>query len=81
MKLDDKTRTEPVDVEPEGAEVVTCPATGEVVGSVPMTPRAEVEAVAARLRAAQPDWQAMGAKDAPDGWAGGATGSSTIPTS
>ena len=61
MKLDDKTRTEPVDVEPGGAEVVTCPATGEVVGSVPMTPRAEVEAVAARLRAAQPDWQAMGA--------------------
>ena len=45
MKLDDKTRTEPVDVEPEGAEVVTCPATGEVVGSVPMTQRAEVEAV------------------------------------
>jgi acyl-CoA reductase-like NAD-dependent aldehyde dehydrogenase len=61
MKLDDKTRTEPVDVEPGGAEVVTCPATGEVVGSVPMTPRAEVEAVAARLRAAQADWQAMGA--------------------
>ncbi len=69
MKLDDKTRTEPVDVEPEGAEVVTCPATGEVVGSAPMTPGAEVEAVAARLRAAQPDWQAMGAKGRA-GWMG-----------
>ena len=46
-----------------------------------MTPRAEVEAVAARLRAAQTDWQAMGAKGRARWMAGGAIGSSTIPTS
>jgi acyl-CoA reductase-like NAD-dependent aldehyde dehydrogenase len=40
--------------------VVTCPATGEVVGRVAVTSAAEMEAVAARLRAAQPAWQAMG---------------------
>ncbi|MBV9091638.1 MAG: aldehyde dehydrogenase family protein [Mycobacteriaceae bacterium] len=40
--------------------VVKCPATGEVVGSVPVTPRAEIDAIAARLRAAQPEWKAMG---------------------
>jgi acyl-CoA reductase-like NAD-dependent aldehyde dehydrogenase len=40
--------------------VVKCPATGEVVGGVAVTGAAEVEAVAARLRAAQPAWQAVG---------------------
>jgi acyl-CoA reductase-like NAD-dependent aldehyde dehydrogenase len=40
--------------------VVKCPATGEVVGRVAVTAAAEMEAVAARLRAAQPAWQAMG---------------------
>ena len=40
--------------------VVKCPATGEVVGRVVVTSAAEVEVVAARLRAAQPAWQAMG---------------------
>ena len=40
--------------------VVKCPATGEVVGRVAVTAAAEVEAVAARLRAAQPAWQAVG---------------------
>jgi acyl-CoA reductase-like NAD-dependent aldehyde dehydrogenase len=40
--------------------VVTCPATGQVVGSVPVATSAEVEAVAARLRAAQPAWQRTG---------------------
>jgi acyl-CoA reductase-like NAD-dependent aldehyde dehydrogenase len=40
--------------------VVKCPATGERVGSVPIATAAEVEAVAARLRAAQPAWQAIG---------------------
>ena len=40
--------------------VVTCPATGQVVGSVPVATSVEVEAVAARLRAAQPGWQQMG---------------------
>ncbi len=40
--------------------VVTCPATGQVVGRVPVATSVEVEAVAARLRAAQPGWQQMG---------------------
>ena len=40
--------------------VVTCPATGQVVGSVPVATSVEVETVAARLRAAQPAWQQMG---------------------
>lgn len=40
--------------------VVTCPATGKVVGRVPVTTSVEVEAVAARLRAAQPAWQQLG---------------------
>src|SRR3984885_11663887 len=40
--------------------VVKCPATGQVVGSVPVATSVEVEAVAARLRAAQPAWQRMG---------------------
>jgi acyl-CoA reductase-like NAD-dependent aldehyde dehydrogenase len=39
---------------------VTCPADGRVVGSVPVHSRAEVEKVAAELRAAQPEWRAMG---------------------
>ncbi len=39
--------------------VVRCPATGQVVGSVPVSSAAEVEAVAARLRKAQPLWQQM----------------------
>jgi acyl-CoA reductase-like NAD-dependent aldehyde dehydrogenase len=40
--------------------VVTCPATGHVVGRVPVATSAQVEAVATRLRAAQPDWQQLG---------------------
>ena len=40
--------------------VVKCPATGQLVGSVPVATSVEVEAVAARLRAAQPGWQQMG---------------------
>ena len=40
--------------------VVKCPATGEVVGRVAVTSAVEVEAVAARLRAAQPAWQRLG---------------------
>src|ERR1700722_9303724 len=39
---------------------VTCPATGKVVGRVPVATSVEVETVAARLRAAQPGWQQMG---------------------
>ena len=40
--------------------VVKCPATGEVVGRVAVTSAAEVEAVADRLREAQPAWQRLG---------------------
>jgi acyl-CoA reductase-like NAD-dependent aldehyde dehydrogenase len=35
------------------------PATGEVVGEVPITPSTEVDAVVARARVAQPAWQAL----------------------
>jgi len=42
--------------------VVTCPATGDVVGSVPVTRPAEVDSIAARLRANQPAWQALEVK-------------------
>ena len=40
--------------------VVKCPATGGVVGRVAVTSAAEVEAVACRLREAQPAWQRLG---------------------
>ena len=36
------------------------PATGEVVGEVPITPVAEIAGVVARARAAQPAWEALG---------------------
>jgi acyl-CoA reductase-like NAD-dependent aldehyde dehydrogenase len=60
MQPQTATSTKPVqEVQPDEV-VVKCPATGEVVGTVSVTPRAEIESVAARLRAAQPQWQAMG---------------------
>lgn len=40
---------------------VTCPATGDTVGTVPRHSTADVSATAARLRAAQPQWAALGA--------------------
>lgn len=40
--------------------VVTCPATGAIVGRVPVSSADDVEAAAGRLRAAQPEWQQMG---------------------
>jgi acyl-CoA reductase-like NAD-dependent aldehyde dehydrogenase len=39
---------------------VRCPADGRVVGLVPILDRAAVEAKAAALRAAQPEWQSIG---------------------
>ncbi|WP_051341922.1 aldehyde dehydrogenase family protein [Pseudonocardia spinosispora] len=42
--------------------VVRCPADGRVVGSVPDLDPAAIGAEAARLRAAQPDWEALGPK-------------------
>jgi acyl-CoA reductase-like NAD-dependent aldehyde dehydrogenase len=42
---------------------VTNPATGEVVANVPSLDMADVEALVARARAAQPAWQALGFKE------------------
>src|SRR5688572_2009734 len=39
---------------------VRCPADGRLVGTVPDQSRAEVAAAAARLREAQPAWEALG---------------------
>ena len=36
------------------------PATGEVVGEVPVTPASDIPSVVARARAAQPAWEALG---------------------
>lgn len=41
--------------------VVRCPADGRVVGTVPDLAAADVTALAARLRSAQPAWEALGA--------------------
>ena len=61
MQPQTATSTEPAQ-EAHQDVVVKCPATGERVGAVPVTPRPQIEAAAARLRAAQPAWQAMGAE-------------------
>lgn len=45
--------------EPDKVDVI-CPADGRVVGSVPNMTPAEVREVAERLRAAQPEWEAIG---------------------
>ena len=42
--------------------IVRCPATGEVVGSVPNLNAAAVAALCAKLRRAQPGWEALGAR-------------------
>jgi acyl-CoA reductase-like NAD-dependent aldehyde dehydrogenase len=62
MQIDTVNRTD--DVEDGRREVlVKCPATGELVGSVAVATAAEVETVAARLRAAQPAWQQLGVQE------------------
>ena len=43
-----------------GTIEVENPATGEVIGSVPVVSAGEVAAMAARARAAQPGWEALG---------------------
>lgn len=43
-----------------GDIVVTCPADGSVVGSIAVQTPAEVREAADRLRAAQPEWDALG---------------------
>jgi acyl-CoA reductase-like NAD-dependent aldehyde dehydrogenase len=54
--------------------VVKCPATGQLVGSVPVATSVEVEAVADRLRAASRAGDRWVSTAAHDGWASGATG-------
>jgi acyl-CoA reductase-like NAD-dependent aldehyde dehydrogenase len=60
MSIDTTNRTNSTGTNARQEVVVKCPATGQVVGSVPVATADEVEAVAARLRAAQPRWQQMG---------------------
>ena len=42
------------------------PSTGELVGTVPVTPANQVDAVIARARAAQPAWAALSAQERAD---------------
>src|SRR5262249_35974448 len=44
----------------QGQLTVACPATGGIAGSVPVHSPADVTGAAARLRAAQPEWAAIG---------------------
>jgi acyl-CoA reductase-like NAD-dependent aldehyde dehydrogenase len=60
MSTDTAEPTSPAKADIPHEVVVKCPATGQLVGSVPVATSVEVEAVAARLRAAQPGWQQMG---------------------
>jgi acyl-CoA reductase-like NAD-dependent aldehyde dehydrogenase len=60
VKTDAQARNNPAGVDAHREVVVNCPATGEVVGTVPVATAAEVEVVAARLREAQPAWQRLG---------------------
>jgi acyl-CoA reductase-like NAD-dependent aldehyde dehydrogenase len=46
--------------QPQGQLTVACPANGSAVGSVPVRSPADVTGTAARLRAAQPGWAALG---------------------
>jgi acyl-CoA reductase-like NAD-dependent aldehyde dehydrogenase len=61
MSTDTANPANPLETATPHEVVVTCPATGRVVGSVPVASPDEVSAVAARLRAGQPGWQQMGA--------------------
>src|ERR1700753_4367808 len=60
MSTDTADHTSPAKADIPHEVVVTCPAPGQVVGSVPVATSVEVEAVATRLRTAQPAWQRMG---------------------
>ncbi|OCB17821.1 aldehyde dehydrogenase family protein [Mycobacterium intracellulare] len=56
-QVNEQSRAEALD-RPE--IIVCCPADGRQVGSVPELGQAEIAAVAAELRAAQPAWEALG---------------------
>jgi acyl-CoA reductase-like NAD-dependent aldehyde dehydrogenase len=53
--------TEPVQTTRNGATIpVENPATGEIIGEIPVMDADEIQALAARARQAQPGWEAMG---------------------
>src|SRR5262245_39048640 len=60
MSIDTTNRTSPAGADAGPEVVVHCPATGAEAGRVPVAATDEVVAVAARLRAAQPAWEAIG---------------------
>ena len=60
MKTDAEARNNAGGADAHREVLVKCPATGEVVGAVPVATAVEVEAVAARLRGMQPGWQQLG---------------------
>jgi acyl-CoA reductase-like NAD-dependent aldehyde dehydrogenase len=60
LSIDTRSPTNTTGIHSREEVVVKCPATGEVVGRVPVATADEVQAVAARLRTAQPAWQQMG---------------------
>ena len=81
MSTDTAAPTNPPKADVPHEVVVTCPATGKVVGRVPVSTSVEVEAVAARLRAAQPAWRGSVSRAAHGGWVSDVTGCSTTVTS
>ncbi len=58
--MDTTNQANPAEADTRDEVVVKCPATGEIVGTVPVTTVDGVAAAAARLRAAQPEWQRLG---------------------
>jgi acyl-CoA reductase-like NAD-dependent aldehyde dehydrogenase len=60
VKTDAEARNNAGGADAHREVLVKCPATGEVVGAVPVATAVEVEAVAARLRGMQPGWQQLG---------------------
>ncbi|WOR02554.1 aldehyde dehydrogenase family protein [Mycobacterium marinum] len=60
VMMDTTNQANPAEADTRDEVVVKCPATGEIVGTVPVTTVDGVAAAAARLRAAQPEWQRLG---------------------
>ncbi len=69
MQMDTADRTDRLVAGDRQEVVVKSPATGDVVGTVPLSTNDEVKAVAARLRGVQPAWQKMGVQQRAR-WAG-----------
>ncbi len=62
MSTNTADRTNLAGTDADQEVVVKCPASAQIVGNVPVATADEVQAAAARLRAAQPAWQQMGIK-------------------